>query len=301
MNKYHVPVLLKESVDFLIGDKSEVYVDVTFGGGSHSKEILKRINSTGRLFAFDQDKAALKNVLEDSRFTLVHQNFRFLKNTLRMYGINKVGGILADLGVSSYQFDTSDRGFSTRFEGVLDMRMNQKATQDAREILNQYSSEQLKDIFYHYGELKDAARIAKKIIAQRSLKKINTTTDLKHIVLDGLPEFRQNKYLAKIFQAIRIEVNDEINALKEMLLQAADVLKPHGKLVIISYHSLEDRLVKRFMKTGLFEGEPEMDLYGKIHTPLNLINRKVVVPTEEEVKKNNRARSAKLRAAIKNG
>ncbi len=301
MSKYHVPVLLKESVDFLIGDKSEVYVDVTFGGGGHSQEILKRINRSGKLVAFDQDKTALKNVLDDSRFTLVHQNFRFLKNTLRMYGINKVGGVLADLGVSSYQFDTSNRGFSTRFKGVLDMRMNQTAAQGAREILNQYSVEQLKDLFYNYGELKDGAQIAKKIITQRNLKKINTTTDLKHIVLERVPIFKQNKYLAKVFQAIRIEVNDEINALKELLLQAVEILKPQGRLVVISYHSLEDRLVKRFIKTGLFEGEPEVDLYGKSYRPLNFINRKVILPTKEEIKKNNRARSAKLRAAIKNG
>ncbi|MFV0531497.1 MAG: 16S rRNA (cytosine(1402)-N(4))-methyltransferase RsmH [Flavobacteriales bacterium] len=301
MSKYHVSVLLKESIDLLIKDEEGVYVDVTFGGGGHSKEILVRLKEKGRLFSFDQDQDALKNKIDDVRFTMVNQNFRFLKNALRMYGINQVDGILADLGVSSYQFDTAERGFSTRFEGELDMRMNQKAEKNAKMILNTYTEEDLAKVFYYYGELKDSYRIAKKIVNFRTHTKITTTNDLKKIVLDEIPKFKQNKYLAQVFQALRIEVNDEMNALKEMLVQAIQILKPKGKLVVISYHSLEDRLVKRFIKTGLFQGQPEVDLYGKTDIPLKQINRKIILPSKEEIKENNRARSAKLRVAEKNG
>ncbi len=298
---YHVSVLLKESVDFLIQDQKGIYVDVTFGGGGHSGEILTRLDQEGKLFSFDQDQDALKNRFKDARFTLINQNFRFLRNSLRMYGVNQVSGVLADLGVSSYQFDTAERGFSTRFEGDLDMRMNQMSTKNAKTILNEYSEKELAEVFYYYGELKDSYRIAKKILDFRSRSTIKTTTDLKEIVLDEIPKFKQNKYLAQVFQALRIEVNDEMNALKEMLVQAADILSPGGRLVVISYHSLEDRLVKKFIKTGLFKGEPEVDLYGKAKVPLKQVNRKVILPEEEEVQRNNRARSAKLRIAEKNG
>ncbi len=301
MSKYHVSVLLKESVDFLVHKEQGTYVDVTFGGGGHSREILTRLNEKGKLFSFDQDQDALDNRIEDDRFTLINQNFRFLKNSLRMYGVNEVEGVLADLGVSSHQFDTAERGFSTRFDGELDMRMNQMATKNAKTILNDYSEKELAEVFYYYGELKDSYRIAKKIMDYRAHSKINTTNDLKEIVLDEIPKFKQNKYLAQVFQALRIEVNDEMDALKEMLVQAADVLSPGGKLVVISYHSLEDRLVKRFFKTGLFKGQPEVDMYGRADIPLKQVNRKVILPTEEEIIQNNRARSAKLRVAEKNG
>ncbi len=301
MSDYHIPVLLKESVGFLIENKGGVYVDVTFGGGGHAKEILKYLNEKGKLFSFDQDQEALQNSIDDTRFTLINQNFRFLKNSLRLYGVGEVDGVLADLGVSSHQFDTAERGFSTRFEGELDMRMNQKSGKNAKTVLNEYTEKELADVFYCYGELKDSYRIAKKIIHFRAHSKINTTNALKEIVLDEIPKFKQNKYLAQVFQALRIEVNDEMNALKEMLTQAARLLKPTGKLVVISYHSLEDRLVKRFIKTGLFQGQPEVDLYGNTDVPLKQVNRKVILPTEEEVQKNNRARSAKLRVAEKNG
>ena len=300
MSKYHVSVLLKESVDFLVEDNQGVYVDVTFGGGGHSKEILTRLESKGKLLSFDQDQDALNNKLDDNRFTLINQNFRFLKNALRMYGVNQVDGVLADLGVSSHQFDTAERGFSTRFDGALDMRMNQMATKNAKTILNEYSEKELAEVFFYYGELKDSYRIAKKIINYRSRSEINTTNDLKEIVLDEIPKFKQNKYLAQVFQALRIEVNEEMSALKEMLAQAADVLKPGGKLVVISYHSLEDRLVKRFIKTGMFKGEPEVDMFGRYEVPLRQVNRKVILPTDIEIQDNNRARSAKLRVAEKN-
>ena len=299
MSKYHVSVLLKESVDFLVEDNQGVYVDVTFGGGGHSKEILTRLESKGKLLSFDQDQDALNNKLDDNRFTLINQNFRFLKNALRMYGVNQVDGVLADLGVSSHQFDTAERGFSTRFDGALDMRMNQMATKNAKTILNEYSEKELAEVFFYYGELKDSYRIAKKIINYRSRSEINTTNDLKEIVLDEIPKFKQNKYLAQVFQALRIEVNEEMSALKEMLAQAADVLKPGGKLVVISYHSLEDRLVKRFIKTGMFKGEPEVDMFGRYEVPLKQVNRKVILPTDIEIQDNNRARSAKLRVAEK--
>lgn len=301
MNKYHVSVLLKDSVDFLVRNEEGIYVDATFGGGGHSREILNHLNEKGRLFSFDQDQDAFRNNIEDERFTLINQNFRFLKNALRMHGVNQVEGVLADLGVSSHQFDTADRGFSTRFEGVLDMRMNQMATKNAKTILNSYSEKKLAEVFYYYGDLKDSYRIAKKIISYRAHSRINTTSDLKEIVLDEIPKFKQNKYLAQVFQALRIEVNDEMETLKEMLTQAANILNPGGRLVVISYHSLEDRLVKRFMKTGLFKGQPEVDIYGKSKIPLRQVNRKVILPTVEEVKRNNRARSAKLRVAEKNG
>ncbi len=300
MSKYHVSVLLKESVDYLVQKEEGMYVDVTFGGGGHSREILTRLNEKGKLFSFDQDQDALNNKLEDKRFTLINQNFRFLQNSLRMYGVNEVDGVLADLGVSSHQFDTAKRGFSTRFDGELDMRMNQMSTKNAKTILNEYSEKELAEVFYYFGELKDSYRIAKKILSYRSHSEIKTTNDLKEIVLDEIPKFKQNKYLAQVFQALRIEVNDEMDALKGMLVQAADILSPGGKLVVISYHSLEDRLVKRFMKTGLFKGQPEVDMYGRAYVPLKQVNRKVILPAEEEIKENNRARSAKLRVAVKN-
>lgn len=297
--EYHNPVLLKESVDALVGNPSGIYVDCTFGGGGHSREIISRLNEEGRLISFDQDEDAVANKLDDSRFTLVMQNFRFLKNNLRFQGFKQVDGILADLGVSSHQFDTPERGFSTRFDGDLDMRMNQASKLTAAKILNEYEEEKLADVFYYYGDLKNSRRLAREILAERANGTIQTIEQLKGI-FHYIPKNIENKFFAQVFQALRIEVNDEMAALREMLLQTAEVLKPGGKLVIISYHSLEDRLVKRFMKNGMFEGEPERDVFGNWDAPFKPVQSKVIVPTDQEIKENPRARSAKMRVAIKN-
>lgn len=296
---YHKPVLLSESVEALITNPSGVYVDCTFGGGGHSKEILKHLNSEGRLISFDQDVDAKNNVLDDDRFQLVMQNFRFLKNSLRYLNIKKVDGILADLGVSSHQFDTPERGFSTRFEGDLDMRMNQSSKLTAGKILNEFDEERIANIFYQYGELRGARRMAKEILAQRKSKPIQTISDLKQI-FHYLPKNKENKIFAQLFQALRIEVNDEMAALKEMLLQTSDLMDEDGRLVVISYHSLEDRLVKRFIKNGMFEGEPERDVFGNWESPFKPLQSKVIIPTEDEIEENPRARSAKMRIAVKN-
>lgn len=297
--EYHNPVLLNESVDALVENPSGIYVDCTFGGGGHSREIISRLNEEGRLFSFDQDEDAVANKLDDSRFTLVMQNFRFLKNNLRFQGFKQVDGILADLGVSSHQFDTPERGFSTRFDGDLDMRMNQASKLTAAKILNEYEEEKLADVFYYYGDLKNSRRLAREILAERANGSIQTIEQLKG-VFHYIPKNIENKFFAQVFQALRIEVNDEMAALREMLLQTAEVLKPGGKLVIISYHSLEDRLVKRFMKNGMFEGEPERDVFGNWDAPFKPVQSKVIVPTDQEIKENPRARSAKMRVAIKN-
>lgn len=297
--EYHNPVLLNESVDALVENPSGIYVDCTFGGGGHSREIISRLNEEGRLFSFDQDEDAVANKLDDSRFTLVMQNFRFLKNNLRFQGFKQVDGILADLGVSSHQFDTPERGFSTRFDGDLDMRMNQASKLTAAKILNEYEEEKLADVFYYYGDLKNSRRLAREILAERANGSIQTIEQLKG-VFHYIPKNIENKFFAQVFQALRIEVNDEMVALREMLLQTAEVLKPGGKLVIISYHSLEDRLVKRFMKNGMFEGEPERDVFGNWDAPFKPVQSKVIVPTDQEIKENPRARSAKMRVAIKN-
>ncbi|MET3730944.1 16S rRNA (cytosine(1402)-N(4))-methyltransferase RsmH [Moheibacter stercoris] len=297
--EYHNPVLLKESVDALVENPSGIYVDCTFGGGGHSREIISRLNEEGRLISFDQDEDAVANKLDDSRFTLVMQNFRFLKNNLRFQGFKQVDGILADLGVSSHQFDTPERGFSTRFDGDLDMRMNQASKLTAAKILNEYEEEKLADVFYYYGDLKNSRRLAREILAERANGTIRTIEQLKGI-FHYIPKNIENKFFAQVFQALRIEVNDEMAALREMLLQTAEVLKPGGKLVIISYHSLEDRLVKRFMKNGMFEGEPERDVFGNWDAPFKPVQSKVIVPTDQEIKENPRARSAKMRVAIKN-
>lgn len=297
--EYHNPVLLKESVDALVENPSGIYVDCTFGGGGHSREIISRLNEEGRLISFDQDEDAVANKLDDSRFTLVMQNFRFLKNNLRFQGFKQVDGILADLGVSSHQFDTPERGFSTRFDGDLDMRMNQASKLTAAKILNEYEEEKLADVFYYYGDLKNSRRLAREILAERANGTIQTIEQLKGI-FHYIPKNIENKFFAQVFQALRIEVNDEMAALREMLLQTAEVLKPGCKLVIISYHSLEDRLVKRFMKNGMFEGEPERDVFGNWDAPFKPVQSKVIVPTDQEIKENPRARSAKMRVAIKN-
>lgn len=297
--EYHNPVLLNESVDALVENPSGIYVDCTFGGGGHSREIISRLNEEGRLISFDQDEDAVANKLDDSRFTLVMQNFRFLKNNLRFQGFKQVDGILADLGVSSHQFDTPERGFSTRFDGDLDMRMNQASKLTAAKILNEYEEEKLADVFYYYGDLKNSRRLAREILAERANGTIQTIEQLKGI-FHYIPKNIENKFFAQVFQALRIEVNDEMAALREMLLQTAEVLKPGGKLVIISYHSLEDRLVKRFMKNGMFEGEPERDVFGNWDAPFKPVQSKVIVPTDQEIKENPRARSAKMRVAIKN-
>ncbi|MDR3272769.1 MAG: 16S rRNA (cytosine(1402)-N(4))-methyltransferase RsmH [Flavobacteriaceae bacterium] len=297
---YHNPVLLRSSVDALVQNPDGVYVDCTFGGGGHSAEILKKLSPKGRLFAFDQDTDALSNSILDERFTLILQNFRFLKNYLRFYQIEQVDGILADLGVSSHQFDTAERGFSTRFDNILDMRMNPNQSLSAKDVINFYSEEQLSEIFYLYGELPQPKKIAKEITGKRNEKKINTTQELKEI-FSYIPAYRQNKFFAQLFQALRIEVNDEMNALKELLVQSMEVLKVGGTLVFISYHSLEDRLVKKFIKTGLFTGEPERDIFGNWHKPFELPQNKAITPDENEINENSRARSAKMRIAIKNG
>ncbi|SHI98596.1 16S rRNA (cytosine1402-N4)-methyltransferase [Cruoricaptor ignavus] len=295
---YHKPVLLKRSVDDLVTNPDGIYVDCTFGGGGHSREILSRLSENGRLFAFDQDLDALENKIDDARFTLINQNFRFLENSLLMYGISGVDGVLADLGVSSHQFDEAARGFSTRSDAPLDMRMNVRQNLDARRIINEYEEEQLADLFYHYGELREARKLAREIVSYRKEKPINTTAELKS-VFAYIPANRQNKFFAQVFQAIRIEVNEELEALKEMLVQALKVLKPGGRLSVISYHSLEDRLVKRFLKNGMFSGEPERDVFGNYPKTFELLQSKAVIPDEAEISENSRARSAKLRTGIK--
>lgn len=295
---YHKPVLLTESVDALVSNPDGVYVDVTFGGGGHSREILSRLSEKGRLFSFDQDSDALNNAIEDPRFTLINQNFRFLENSLLMYGVAQVDGVLGDLGVSSHQFDKAERGFSIRSDAPLDMRMNKMQDIDAYKVVNEYDEEVLADIFYYYGELREARKLAREIVNKRKSADIKTTEDLKR-VFSYVPAHKSNKFFAQVFQAIRIEVNQELDALKEMLVQSSNVLKKDGRLVIISYHSLEDRLVKKFLKNGMFEGEPERDVYGNYQKVFELPYRKAVVPTDEEIEDNSRARSAKMRVGIK--
>ncbi|MBF2709394.1 16S rRNA (cytosine(1402)-N(4))-methyltransferase RsmH [Flavobacterium soyangense] len=296
--EYHNPVLLQASVDGLNIKPDGVYVDVTFGGGGHSKEILKRLGPNGKLFAFDQDEDALANALPDERFTLIHENFRFIKRFLRFYGVKSVDGILADLGVSSHQFDVPERGFSTRFDAELDMRMSQKNDLNAYRVVNEYDDANLKRVFLDYGELKNAPALARTIIEARENQPIKTTDELKEVLAKYLPERVRNKILAQIYQAIRIEVNQEMDVLKEFLEQSLEILNPGGRLSVISYHSLEDRLVKRFMKNGMFEGEPERDFFGNFSVPFKTIG-KLIVPDNAEIKINNRARSAKLRIAEK--
>ncbi|PKF75066.1 16S rRNA (cytosine(1402)-N(4))-methyltransferase RsmH [Chryseobacterium sp. PMSZPI] len=295
---YHNPVLLKQSVDDLVTNPDGIYVDCTFGGGGHSREILSRLSDKGKLFSFDQDLDALKNTIDDPRFTLVNQNFRFLENSLLMYGIPQVDGVLADLGVSSHQFDEADRGFSTRSNAPLDMRMNVMQNLDAKRVINEYGEEELADLFYHYGELREARKLAREIVHHRKTKSIETTEDLKKL-FSYIPPHKVNKFYAQLFQAIRIEVNQELEVLKEMLVQAYNVLKPEGRLVVISYHSLEDRLVKRFLKNGMFEGEPERDIYGNYKKAFELIKSKAIIPDDKEIEENSRARSAKMRTGIK--
>ena len=296
--EYHNPVLLQASVDGLNIKPDGIYVDVTFGGGGHSKEILKRLGPNGKLFAFDQDEDALANTLPDERFALINENFRFIKRFLRFYGVKSVDGILADLGVSSHQFDVPERGFSTRFDAELDMRMSQKGDLSAFKVVNDYDETNLRRVFLDYGELKNAPAIARTIIEARELNPIKTTDELKEILAKYLPERVRNKILAQIYQAIRIEVNQEMDVLKEFLEQSLEILNKGGRLSVISYHSLEDRLVKRFVKNGMFEGEPERDFFGNFSVPFKTIE-KLIVPDNEEIKVNNRARSAKLRIAEK--
>lgn len=296
--EYHNPVLLKETVDGLAIRPDGIYVDVTFGGGGHSREILKRLGPHGKLFAFDQDEDAWKNTIDDDRFTLVPENFRYIKRFLRFHGVRKVDGILADLGVSSHQFDEAERGFSTRFEAKLDMRMSRQNDWDAYRVINEYDEELLKQMFLNYGELKQAPALARTIVEARSKKPIQTTIELKAVLAKYLPAHLSNKILAQIYQAIRIEVNQEMDVLKEFLEQTNGLLNPGGRLSVIAYHSLEDRLVKRYMRNGMFEGEPERDFFGNFSVPFKTIG-KLIVPSEEEIKINNRARSAKLRIAAK--
>jgi 16S rRNA (cytosine1402-N4)-methyltransferase len=296
--KYHNPVLLKDTVDGLDIVANGVYVDVTFGGGGHSKEILNGLGDNGKLFAFDQDKDALLNKIDDERFTLINENFRYMKRFLRFHGIKEVNGILADFGVSSHQFDVAERGFSTRFEANLDMRMNQDDALSAYNVVNDYEEADLKRVFYSYGELRSAPALARTIVESRKEQSIKTSEELKTAIKKYLPPRYENKILAQIYQAIRIEVNQELEALKEFLTQTPELLVKGGRLSVISYHSLEDRLVKRFIKNGMFEGEPERDMYGNFEVPLKKIG-KLIIPTQEEIKQNNRARSAKLRVAEK--
>jgi 16S rRNA (cytosine1402-N4)-methyltransferase len=296
--EYHNPVLLQASVEGLNIKPNGVYVDVTFGGGGHSTEILKHLGPNGKLFAFDQDEDALANTIDDQRFVLINENFRYIKRFLRFHNIKSVDGILADLGVSSHQFDVAERGFSTRFEADLDMRMNQKNELSAYNVVNEYDEANLRRVFLDYGELKNAPAIAKTILAAREEGPIKTTDDLKFVLSRFLPAHISNKILAQMYQAIRIEVNQEMDVLKEFLTQSLELLNPGGRLSVISYHSLEDRLVKRYIKNGMFEGEPERDFFGNFSVPFKTIG-KLIVPDNAEIKINNRARSAKLRIAEK--
>ncbi|MDA9026013.1 16S rRNA (cytosine(1402)-N(4))-methyltransferase RsmH [Flavobacteriaceae bacterium] len=296
--EYHNPVLLKETVGGLDIKQDGVYVDATFGGGGHSREILASLGSNGRLIAFDQDKDTLLNLIDDHRFLLINENFRFMQRFLRFHGVKAVDGILADFGVSSHQFDEPERGFSIRFDAMLDMRMNQKDVLSAHSLVNTYEEEVLRQVFWQYGELRIAPVLAKTIVQARQIAAIDTTFDLKAVLKKHLPQGRENKILAQIYQAIRIEVNQEIEVLKDFLLQTPSLLKIDGRLSVISYHSLEDRLVKRFIRNGLFEGEPEKDVFGNFEVPLKKVGS-LIIPTSAEIKSNNRARSAKLRIAKK--
>lgn len=296
---YHNPVMLKESVDGLNIQPGGVYVDVTFGGGGHSRAIIEQMEG-GRLIAFDQDSDALSNAIDDPRFTLIHQNFKYLKNFLRLHQASKIDGLIADLGVSSHQFDIPERGFSTRFDGELDARMDKRNENTAATLINSYSLNDLTRIFRLYGELKNAYPISKKIIETREIAPINTVEELKACLASHAPRHKENRFFAQVFQALRIEVNEELEALESLLKQSVEVLKPGGRLVFLSYHSLEDRLIKNFIKSGNFEGELEKDFYGNVLSPLKSLTRKPIVAKEEEIETNNRARSAKLRIAVKN-
>ena len=296
---YHIPVLLKESIDGMNLQSGGTYVDVTFGGGGHSKEILRQGDDSIRLFSFDQDEDAERNIVDDGRFTFVRSNFRYLYNFLRYHNVEGVDAVLADLGVSSHHFDDSERGFSFRFDGKLDMRMNKRAGITAADVANAYDEERLADIFYLYGELKNSRKLASAIVKARSNKQIVTIGDFLNIVKPMFGREREKKELAKVFQALRIEVNQEMEALKEMLYAATEALKPGGRLVVITYHSLEDRMVKNIMKTGNVEGKAEQDFFGNVNTPFRLVNNKVIVAGDEEVSRNPRSRSAKLRIAEK--
>lgn len=303
MNKeeqtYHIPVLLKESVDGMNIRPGGIYVDVTFGGGGHSREILSRLGEGGRLFGFDQDEDAERNITENPQFTFVRSNFRYLRNFLRYHGIEQVDAILADLGVSSHHFDDSQRGFSFRFDGELDMRMNKRAGLTAADVVNTYDESRLADIFYLYGELKNSRKLSATLVKARGAKHIRTIGEFLEVVKPLFGHEREKKELAKVFQALRIEVNREMEALKEMLQAATEALKPGGRLVVITYHSLEDRMVKNVMKTGNAEGKADVDFFGNLRAPFRLINNKVIVPDKEEIERNPRSRSAKLRIAEK--
>ena len=296
---YHIPVLLMPSVDGMNIRPDGIYADMTFGGGGHSREILSRLGDGGRLLSFDQDEDAERNIVDNPHFTFVRSNFRYLKNFLRYHGIEQVDGILADLGVSSHHFDDSERGFSFRGDGPLDMRMNKRAGITAADVVNNYSEERLADIFYLYGELKNNRKIASVLAKARAVQPINTIGEFLEVIKPLFGREREKKELAKVFQALRIEVNHEMEALKEMLCATAEVLRPGGRLVVITYHSLEDRLVKNMMKTGNVEGKMEKDFFGNVETPFRLVNNKVIVPDEEEIAANPRSRSAKLRIAEK--
>lgn len=296
---YHIPVLLHESIEGMNLRAKGTFVDVTFGGGGHSKEILRCMDSESRLFSFDQDEDAEQNIVNDKRFTFVRSNFRYLSNFLRYYGVDGVDAILADLGVSSHHFDDSERGFSFRFNGKLDMRMNKRAGMTAADIVNNYDEERLANLFYLYGELKNSRKIASVLVKARSQKKIETIEEFLDVIKPLFGKDREKKELAKVFQALRIEVNQEMEALKEMLNAATLALKPGGRLVVITYHSLEDRMVKNIMKTGNVEGKMEQDIFGRTNSPFKLVNNKVIIPSDEEIERNPRSRSAKLRIAEK--
>lgn len=299
MDNYHTPVMLQECIAALAIRPEGAYVDVTFGGGGHSKEILKELGKNGRLLAFDQDEDARRNVPDDGRFTFIEQNFRYLKNYCRLYDAIPVNGILADLGVSSHQFDQAERGFSVRFDADLDMRMNKGSELTAKKIINTYSEEDLHRILGMYGELHNAKTLAKTVVTARLNQPIGTIAELKQAIQNLIPKGKENKYLAQVFQALRIEVNQELEALQEFLTQSAEVLISGGRLVVMSYHSLEDRLVKNFIAKGKFRGEVEKDFYGNDQKPFDAVSRGAVTASEEEIKNNNRARSAKLRIAVK--
>lgn len=299
MSTYHKPVLLHDSLEGLAIQSDGTYIDVTFGGGGHSRAILAQLGEKGKLIAFDQDEDALANAIDDPRFILIKQNFRFLKNFLRLHNAIPVNGILADLGISSHQIDEPERGFSTRFDGPLDMRMNRSATTDAEEVLNTYDTHQLRNMFREYGEVENAMKLANTIVAARENNSIRSIAELKEAIASCLPRGKEFQYLAKVFQALRIEINGEMDALRQVLLQSTEVLKPGGRLVVISYHSLEDRLVKNYFRTGNFEGETGKDFFGNLIRPMEPVNRKPITPSDEELKENNRARSAKLRIAEK--